>query len=182
MKKLMIALAVAACAVAANAASFDWKTSATGKIYVAGSSTDTITGTAYLFDSAAYTQQAVLTAFAGTGIDFTKALDDKAVASGKIAATSGEAFTWGSAGDSLSAYVVLVSGDNVFISDTVSQTAPAISYATLQFALKDQSQAAALSTDTFSAGGWYTAAVPEPTSGLLMLLGMAGLALRRRRA
>jgi len=35
-----------------------------------------------------------------------------------------------------------------------------------------------------SAGTWsYTAnSVPEPTSGLLMLLGMAGLALRRRRA
>ena len=29
-------------------------------------------------------------------------------------------------------------------------------------------------------GGWQS--VPEPTSGLLMLLGMAGLALRRRRA
>ncbi len=29
---------------------------------------------------------------------------------------------------------------------------------------------------------WTTAAVPEPTSGLLMLVGLAGLALRRRRA
>ena len=29
---------------------------------------------------------------------------------------------------------------------------------------------------------WQTAGVPEPTSGLLMLLGVAGLALRRRRA
>ena len=28
----------------------------------------------------------------------------------------------------------------------------------------------------------YTAAVPEPTSGLLLLLGMAGLALKRKRA
>ena len=30
--------------------------------------------------------------------------------------------------------------------------------------------------------GWTAAAVPEPTSGLLMLLGMAGLALKRKRA
>ena len=33
-----------------------------------------------------------------------------------------------------------------------------------------------------SAGAWTQAAVPEPTSGLLLLLGVAGLALRRKRA
>ena len=31
-------------------------------------------------------------------------------------------------------------------------------------------------------GDWKTAAAPEPTSGLLLLLGVAGLALKRRRA
>ena len=34
----------------------------------------------------------------------------------------------------------------------------------------------------FSGATWASTAIPEPTSGLLMLLGVAGLALRRRRA
>lgn len=37
-------------------------------------------------------------------------------------------------------------------------------------------------TDSVTAGGWYASPVPEPTCGLLVLLGVAGLALRRRRA
>ena len=37
-------------------------------------------------------------------------------------------------------------------------------------------------TNKFLNSTWTATAVPEPTSGLLLLLGMAGLALRRRRA
>ena len=44
------------------------------------------------------------------------------------------------------------------------------------------SAAAALSWADGTATTWQTTAVPEPTSGLLLLLGVAGMALRRRRA
>ena len=38
-------------------------------------------------------------------------------------------------------------------------------------------------SDAYSQSNWHEAtAVPEPTSGLLMLLGLAGLALKRKRA
>lgn len=40
----------------------------------------------------------------------------------------------------------------------------------------------AIPSANFSGATWQTTSVPEPTSGLLMLLGVAGLALRRRRA
>lgn len=39
-----------------------------------------------------------------------------------------------------------------------------------------------LAANKFLNSSWTSTAVPEPTSGLMLLLGMAGLALRRRRA
>lgn len=184
MKKLMIALAIVAMAAITQAASFDWKTSATGKIYEAGTTTLLASGTAYIFDAASVSQQTVLSAFLDDKTWTTGNLDSKAVSAGVIAATKGEAFAYGTAGSNYDFYVALVAGDNIFISDTVSVTAPAVSYEQASFALKTASQAAATElekTGSFAGGGWYTAA-PEPTSGLLLLLGMAGLALKRKRA
>ena len=53
-----------------------------------------------------------------------------------------------------------------------------------EFAWDDESgKVFADKQSSFAGAGWYTtASVPEPTSGLLMLVGLAGLALRRRRA
>jgi len=43
--------------------------------------------------------------------------------------------------------------------------------------------AGTIASQTAAASAWSSAgSVPEPTSGLLMLVGLAGLALRRRRA
>ena len=180
MKKLIMALAVVVTAAAVQAASFDWKTSATGKIYGAGTTTLLASSTAYIFDAGATTQQSVLDAFAAGGTWTTGSLNSKAVASGAIAATNGEAFTRTGA-DSYNFYVAVLDGSNLFISDTVQVDSADVGYKTAQFNLKKASQSAAMASSTFTAGGWYTA-VPEPTSGLLLLLGMAGLALKRKRA
>lgn len=177
----MIVLAVVAMAAITQAASFDWKTSATGKLYEAGTTTLLASGTAYIFAADATTQQSVLDAFVGGSDWTTGSIGNKSVASGVIKATNGEAFNYETDGNTYSFYVALIDGDNIFISDSVSATATAVGFETASFNLKNPSQASAFESTIFSAGGWYTQSVPEPTSGLLMLLGMAGLALRRRR-
>ena len=181
MKKLMMALAIVATAAVVQAASFDWKTGATGKIYEAGTTTLLASGTAYIFDAAANSQQSVLDAFSQSKTWTTGNLASKAVTSGAIAADTANPFTYGTSGNSYDFYVVLVDGDNIFISDTVPGAASDVGTKQVSFSLKTASQLAASTSSTFTAGGWYSA-VPEPTSGLLLLLGMAGLALRRKQA
>ena len=182
MKKLMVIAAVMA-AVAANAATFSWKTSATGKIYEADSTTLLASATAYLFDSSKVSQAAVLTAFAdGKALSTLGYADNNTVSSGAISAHAFDVPAGYSEGDSFNAYFALVVDDSIYISAATTASTPATGDKSMSFNAKTSSQAAALDISGGYAGaGWYTA-VPEPTSGLLMLLGMAGLALRRRRA
>ena len=69
-------------------------------------------------------------------------------------------------------YFVLDANGKTFTSDTKSVTALSVGTGVIGFGN--------MASATQNAGNW--AAVPEPTSGLLMLLGMAGLALKRKRA
>ena len=187
MKKLCIALAAVAIALSSQAAAVKWSTSTA--LYK-GNATDTFAGTVYLVDTGngGITQQALLTAFLGG----TLSIGDYDVASasasaGKITATvldpiqkaNGTAYD---AGVSANLYMVAIDGDNIFISDYKSVAISTIGTAGASFALKTPSTVAASMSTTFSAGGWYAKSVPEPTSGLLMLVGLGALALRRRKA
>ena len=190
MKKLIIIAAVAMATIATQAAQFKWSTKTGQNVYLPGTTSSQVMS-AYIFDSSAVSQGTMLAYFDANGaIDTSKALSTVSTSSdGKISNTvAGNEFSWGNAGDTLNAYFVIVTTiddkDYLFISDIASAEGPGTGAGLLQYSAKTASQATAIEfaagSASFSRSGWYTQSVPEPTSGLLLLLGMAGLALKRK--
>lgn len=169
MKKLMIMLVVATAAIMTQAASIKWNT---GTLYAvdadgawdtavkAQNATGTYTFLATLFDSDGTTQ---LEQMANTSWSLSKA-------GGTFSGTYDNSKTYYVA---LEMTYTTSAGTQTFLStDAVAYTMPGTGNGAPNFT----------TLGVVDTSATQFTAVPEPTSGLLMLLGMAGLALRRRRA
>ena len=154
MKKILVLAALIVAGVAANAAQFSWSAA---RIY--GPSGSLLSGaTAELYCDA-------LSSSALSTVD---------VVNGAIAETT---FTTAATAEtSYNFYFKITttadSAEVAFTSAPFAATASDVGVASIAFG--NQKNA------TQASGAW--AAVPEPTSGLMLLLGVAGLALKRKRA
>ena len=173
MKKLTIAAAIVCAAAMSQAAAVDWNYS--------DYSEDS--------DQANFTVYCIAGALQSTweSVDAVKAAalpngGSAVVIEGKRSTETGDVSSWGSALTDDSGYFFVVvndtedkfgvmAGDNFYVYDPeAQQTSPG--------SFNFDSVA---TTSSFS-GGPGPEPVPEPTSGLLLLLGVAGLALKRKRA
>ena len=180
MNKSIIAAAVALLGVAVHGATAQWDVDT---VYAMGSSSAATGYLAYFVDADKVSTSAATAYIAAGNFDF---LSDSSQAWAALY-TSDDGYLEGSSGDvfgngvDVTGYLVIFNGattggaTHAYVSTTdTAQTTGLGGPAVFSF---DDTQLAAMQ----SASNW-TAAAPEPTSGLLLLLGMAGLALRRKRA
>ena len=191
MKKLIIAACVVAFAAVTQAATCYWNFQTTSKESLYSSDLQTeYSGTAYaIMLTESLTQQDVINKVFGLAGETKTALAD--ISATKFALTADEGVialkshsgltTNGTGEDSQYWLLAVQEGDKVYLgaADPWDESTQ-MTGRTVKFDVEDSSSTARTGT-TFAGAGWYSA-VPEPTSGLLLLLGVAGLALRRRRA
>lgn len=178
MKKLMFMLAAVAVAASVQAASVKWTCTNVKEDGTA------VSGIAY-FVNAATLSQATLATFTSAS-DFTTAL------SGAYSWTPGTAGNYGNtvanadfgladATTGYSAYLVIF--DTATITDESKYYTTVVKNFDTYGGTETVSVGWAGQSSRISSVGWTAVSdVPEPTSGLLMLVGLAGLALRRKRA
>ena len=162
MKKVLIFAALVVAGVAANAASFKWSGA---NIY--GSD-----GTKWTGEVAIYAYATTATAADAVQVTSTS------ITSGALALT----YEWDAAsvGTTYNFYMVIEDGDKLF--DSSASTPVVLKQGAAQVSGTTTVAFGNMTTATLTNASSSWQSVPEPTSGLLMLLGMAGFALRRKRA
>ena len=187
MKKLVIVATVAFAALCTQAAQFKWSALQVKDGYNSGTEGYTAANlsgvTAYLIISSELSQSDFIAGakdktYTSANIS-SVAASSKALARGNIASTTFDYATAVATGSKETAYFVVFNSDGSAFYTSAEAQATVIETGSGTFSFGNQASGSA-TLGTGSAGSWT--AVPEPTSGLLMLLGMAGLALRRRRA
>ena len=177
MKKLMVILGAALMCSAASAATVLWSTSENFADSEGVAFSDSRNIAAYLFDAASVTQSDLFNSWKGGTAD---------VSGAKVTSTWYDAYMLdvtaevGNSGTK-SLFWAVVNGEDLFVSSIVEKPISAMGDTYFDWGVMNESGNVFKGATSFGGAGWYTAA-PEPTSGLLMLLGMAGLALRRKRA
>lgn len=180
MKKLMVIAAVVMAVVGAKAAAVDWTASA---VYDAWTTAETGKNTAadgwlgYVVLASDYSN-----VVAGLKEGDTSALLDSAV--GPVKTSSKGKFTALGATGSVAAgnqsFYLIVLNNGTLKDATAFATSDAVS-ANIDASLDTTIAFGSMANATKTVDSW-TAMAPEPTSGLLLLIGCAGLALRRRRS
>ena len=183
MKKLIIALSAVVVAAALNAATVNW-----GGTFSTPDVSDTLpagTQFALLYSTSAFSGAATsvegfakgATADNGGTIVDVYSINDEQSGNWEFSAI------WDNTGKDVNGYYAILTlndaGDKaayMYLGDVSGTTATSPTQILLYNA------GWADDTKSITTGGFNTAVAPEPTSGLLILLGMAGLALKRKRA
>ena len=193
MKKLIIVAAIAASALVSQAASFDWVTGSKAYSIAADTITAGLSAGHYGVGSnnassmsnqissfgATWAYEITLTSGSNSDV-INGTLTSGDFSSRAIYATGLSSTIW----DSATSESPITVDYSIVITGTLKD-GKNVEWTLTSDAIVGQVDFAGIGDIAFSTAtpsGWTAASVPEPTSGLLMLLGMAGLALKRKRA